>query len=147
MRNLNMLAIAVVVFFSCRKSTDLSRALQPGLTDTTEIVGNWTLQASRIGFAIGNYDTSWRPATTHATIAFSSSGVFSSDGGYVYKNEQYDRYRWDSTGGGVFQLIATVVPSGNFPIYHATVRLVNKDALVVTYMGVDYTPEELYERK
>lgn len=145
MQKMALWMMAAAVFFSCKKGEGIR--LVPGPTDSTEIVGSWQLEASRIGFAVANKDTSWKPAGASATIAFASSGVFSSDGGYAYKDEQYDRYAYDSTAGGQFMLTATVVPSGNFPIYHAMVRLVNKDQLVISYMGVDYTPQELYVRK
>ena len=145
MRKIGLFILGAVVLFSCKKSGGIH--LVPGPTDSTEIVGNWVLEASRIGFAVGNQDTSWKPAVTSATILFASSGVFSSDGAYAYKDEQYDRYAYDPTAIGQFMLTATTVPSGNIPIYHAMVRLVNKDQLVISYMGVDYTPQELYTRK
>ncbi len=148
MRKIGVMAIVVVVFFSCKKNENFSAALKPGQTDTSEIVGSWSLEASRIGFAVGNKDTSWKAANTAATIRFSSAGSFTSDAGYAYTYEQYDRYAFDSSAvGEFFMLTATVAPAGNFPNYHARVQLINKDALVISYMGVDYTPQELYIRK
>lgn len=145
MRTFVVLALAAMVFFSCKKGQGIH--LVPGPTDSTDIVGEWKLEASRIGFAIANHDTTWRLATTTATISFSSSGQFASDAGYVYKDEQYDRYSADPLLAGQFRLVATVPPSGSFPIYHARVELINQDQLVISYMGVDYTPQELYIRK
>jgi hypothetical protein len=148
MRKIGLLVIpVVVVFFSCKKSTGIH--LVPGPTDPTEILGNWQLQASRIGFAVGNTDTTWKPSAEPAAIVFASSGNFSSDAGYAYKDEGYDRYAADTLSGGAgqFLLVATVPPTGDFPRYHARVQLINKDQLVISYMGVDYTPQELYTRK
>ena len=149
-RKIGILIIAAAVFFSCKKSDNFSSALKPGPTDTAEIVGSWTLLASRIGFAVGNHDTSWKtPAGTPSTVVFAASGAFTAYNNYVYKEEQYDRYSPDTTllTGTQFQLIATVPPTGNVPIYHGHVQMVNKDALIITYMGVDYSPQELYVRE
>ena len=147
MRRIGLLIVAAAVFFSCKKGSGIH--IVPGPTDSGEIVGNWQLQASRIGFAVGNRDTSWKPASTPATIAFSTAGAFSYDAGYAYKNEQYDRYTADTLSGGAgqFFLTATVPPTGDFPIYHARVQLVNQEQLVISYMGVDFTPQELYIKK
>lgn len=147
MRKIGLLVISVVVIFSCKKSGGIH--LVPGPTDPTEILGNWQLEASRIGFAVGNKDTTWKSAAEPATIVFASAGVFSSDAGYAYKDEGYDRYAADTLAGGAgqFLLVATVLPMGNFPRYFARVQLINKDQLVISYMGVDYTPQELYKRK
>jgi hypothetical protein len=148
MRNFGVLAVLVMAFFSCKKGQGIH--LIPGPTDSTDIVGEWKLEASRIGFAIGNHDTSWQTATgTPANVGFAAAGVFVTDNNYAYKDEQYDRYIADTTllTGTQFQLVATVLPSGNIPIYHGHVQMVNKDALIITYMGVDYSPQELYVRK
>jgi hypothetical protein len=148
MRTFSVLALAVLVFFSCKKGQGIH--LVPGPTDSTDIVGQWKLEASRIGFAIANHDTGWKtPAGSLAIVGFASSGAFTSDNNYAYKDEQYDRYIPDTTllTGTQFQLVATILPTGNVPIYHGHVQMVNKDALIITYMGVDYSPQELYIRK
>lgn len=147
MQKIGWMFIAAVALFSCKKNEDFSAQLKPGPTDTAEIVGSWSLEASRTGFSLIDKDTTWKAAGTPATITFSTAGVFSADGGYAYKDQQYDRYIFDSTLIADFMLIATVVPSGNFPLYHGMVKLVNKDALIVTYMGVDLSYQELYRRQ
>lgn len=141
-----MLALALLLFSACKKGQNLAGYLKPGPVAQEDVLGTWKIKASRIGFAIGNPDTNWKETGGSALITFAASGIFSYNAAYDYANQQYDRYTGDTAAAGQFLLQATVTPSGNFPIYHASAKLINKNALEITYMGVDYTPQELYIR-
>lgn len=141
-----MLVLALLLFSACKKGQNLAGYFKPGPVSQGDVLGTWKIKASRIGFAVGNPDTSWQETGGSALITFATSGVFSFNATYVYADQKYDRYITDTAGAGLFLLQATVAPSGNIPIYHASAKLINKNALEITYMGVDYTPQELYIR-
>jgi hypothetical protein len=155
----------LLIFFSvplfllaCKKdqtASGINSYLKEGATDTTEIIGTWKLVALR-ALAFPHPDTNWvlaDPFLQQVLIGFSADRTFTFNDNYSFKNQLYDRYttndptsyKYDSAN---FRLLATVTPTfDNGPIYRSpAVRQINPNTLLITYMGVDYTPQELYIR-
>jgi hypothetical protein len=162
MKKISLLLILPLLFVACRKhqappatNLTLDDYLRPGKTDSSEIIGNWELVATKV-FRIANPDTSWIPADTihqRALVVFAADRSFRFNGNYAFINQQYDQYKTNDSAdlkidSARFRLLATHPPTGgNFAIYPSpAVRQLNADALIITYMGVDYTPRELYIR-
>ena len=149
-------ALAIFIFFfSCRPSVtvpyDLKVLLKPGVTDSTKILGNWILIATRHYSVPNNTDTNWKPTDTtsaRAVIGFSSDSIFTYNNNYTYPAQGYDRYNYLDTGiyasDPAFRIYAAPPPTGDVPHLPAFGRLLNADALIVTYMGVDAGEEDLY---
>jgi hypothetical protein len=162
MKKICLLLILPLFFVACKKhqtppatKLTLDDYLRIGKTDSTEIVGNWKLVATKV-FRLVNPDTSWIPADTihqPVWVVFAADRSFRFNGNYAFIDQQYDQYKTNDSAAfkldsANFRLLATHRPTGgNFPIYLSpAVRQLNADALIITYMGVDYTPQELYIR-
>ena len=159
MKRIALLLLVSVVFFACKKNQvaadELADYFHPGKTDSSAVIANWKLIASRVRFAIVYPDTSWVLADGPAAgsvIGFTADKVFTFNENYAWKQQQYDRYRTigrneynpDSVN---FRIYATIPPTGNFGIYQSvTVKQLNKDALLISYMSTDISKQELYAR-
>ena len=149
-------ALAISIFlFSCRPSViapyDLNLLLKPGIADSAGISGSWILIATRHYSVPNNTDTNWKQIDTtqaKAVIGFSLDSIFTYNNHYTYQAQDYDRYNYLDTGiyasDPAFRIFATRPPTGAVPHLPSFARLLNADALVITYMGVDTGVEELY---
>jgi hypothetical protein len=129
----------------------LNQLLKPGITDSSGISGSWILIAVRHYSVPNNTDTSWGLIDTidsKAVIGFSLDSIFTYNSNYSYQAQDYDRYNYLDTGiyasDPAFRIFATRPPTGAVPHLPSFARLLNADALVITYMGVDTGVEELY---
>lgn len=162
MKKISLLLILPLFFVACKKhqaspatKPTLDDYLRPGKTDSTEIVGNWELVATRV-FRLVNPDFSWIQADTNhqrVLVVFGADRSFRFNGNYAFIDQQYDQYKTNDTAdfkidSASFRILATHPPTGgNFAIYPSpAVRQLNSDALTITYLGVDHTPQELYIR-
>lgn len=144
-----------MLLFACRPSviapSDLNSLLKPGITDSTGISGHWILMATRHYSVPNNTDTNWTQIdTTHAraVIGFSADSIFTYNNNYTYQARDYNRYNYLDTGfyasAPAFRIFASLLPAGEVVSPPTFARLLNADALIITYMGVDAGEEELY---
>ena len=149
-------ALAISIFlFSCSPSVtapqNLNSLLKPGITDSAGISGSWILIATRSYRVPNNTDTSWKPIDTtqaRAVVGFSSDSLFTYNNHYTYPAQDYDRYNYLDTGiyasDPAYQIYAAPLPTGELISPPTFGRLLNANALIITYMGVDSGVEELY---
>lgn len=146
--------VSLLFFFACKKSVntsiDLTAFLQAASTDSTEIVGSWTLIATRHYNLSANVNTGWRTQDTtqqKVVVDFGADSTFTYNNNYAWPAENYNRYYLDTAlyaGHPVFRIYSTLVPIANVAEPHVVARLQNYKAMIITYMGIDAGDEELY---
>lgn len=155
-----MFAFLCLLPMACNKNqnqTDsIAKCLVPGQTTNADLITKWQLIATRIRFSVANPDTNWVAVDGSAQkviIQFTPDSIFSYSDNYVWKDQLYDRFKtiaqneFNPDSANV-RIYATVLPTGNIGIYQSVrAKLMNNVGLLVSYMSVDVSKQELYIRQ
>jgi hypothetical protein len=147
MRGIYLVIMASMVLFACKKDKGMHCDPNGKETSGFQIGGQWKLIATssyRAPGGQGPWQTVGLPAS-QAIIQFSNDSIFLYNDYYLHKEQDYDRYKM--TDSVEFTISASPAPQGgNFPIYHATVKVLDANTIQLQYMGVDAGLLEKYSR-
>jgi hypothetical protein len=155
MKGTYLVIVLILFLWGCKKSItasmDLSAMFQSLPTDSTDILGDWILIATRHYCVPANADTSWKQQDTTQSkiiVDFNSDYSFTYTANYKWQRQSYNRYNYLDTAFyanyPVFHIYSSQMIIGNAPNPFVSARQVNFKSMIITYMGVDAGDEELY---